>query len=68
MNDFDRFLETQLKDMLDHVVARQPPARRGRLEESDQSALPLLPAEGLGAEAIPVVAPVVTLPVAPGRL
>lgn len=30
MNDFDRFLETQLRQMLDPVVATQPPGRARR--------------------------------------
>jgi len=28
MNDFDRFLERRLRDMLDPVIAVQPPSRR----------------------------------------
>lgn len=31
MNDFDTLLEQELRRMLDPVVARRPPARRGPL-------------------------------------
>lgn len=32
MNDFDRYLEKELKLLLDPVASRRPPARRGRSE------------------------------------
>ena len=58
MNDFDRFLETELKLMLDPVVARRPPARGGQREAItlDQPVLSPVPVETtLVVEAIPVV-------------
>ena len=64
MNDFDRYLEIELRLMLDPVVVRRPPTRRGRR----QAFAPVLPvAEVLALEPIPVVesAVVVTLPVTP---
>ena len=67
MNDFDRYLEDELKHMLDPVVARRPPARRGRLDRVDRPVPPPLAVEGLAAEAILVVEPAVTLPVASVR-
>ncbi len=62
MNDFDRYLEKGLRQMLDPVVASGAPRRRRRTG----SELPLLavvkaPVE-LVAEALPVVEPV-ALPV-----
>ena len=63
MNDFDRYLEIELAQMLDPVVARRPPTRRGRRKPSDEPVLLPLVGEGLAAEAIPVAeAVVVTLP------
>ena len=66
MNDFERYLETELRVMLDPVVARRPPPRRGQLEEAEQPVVPSLPVGGPAVDAIPVVAPVVTVPFAPG--
>ena len=67
MNDFDRFLELELKAMLDSVVASRPPARRGRKQTARLVLLPFA-ADALVAEAIPVVEPaVVNLPVARAR-
>ena len=68
MNDFDRYLEIELKDMLDHVVARRPPARKRSKSAAELVVLPVV-ADGLAAEAIPVVEPlvVVALPVASAR-
>ena len=62
MNDFDRYLESGLRQMLDPVVASGAPRRRRR----SGSGLPLLavvkaPVE-LVAEVLPVVEPV-ALPV-----
>jgi hypothetical protein len=58
MNDFDRYLERELRQMLDPVVTSGAPRRRRRTG----SGLPLLavvkaPIE-LVAEALPVVEPV----------
>src|SRR5689334_9383843 len=40
MNDFDLYLETELRVMLNPVVARRPPARRGRRKEAEQPPRP----------------------------
>ena len=62
MNDFDRYLESGLRRMLDPVVASGAPSRRRRTG----SGLPLLAVVSapvaLMAEALPVVEPV-ALPV-----
>jgi hypothetical protein len=70
MNDFDRLLEIKLRQMLDPVVAVQPP-RRGGLKKDRKPFLaletPLEPIAfgGVVAQAIPVVeTPLVA--VAPG--
>ena len=74
MNDFDRFLELQLRNMLDPVAATPPPDRRGRHERA-----PILAVEppigfvpmgivprGVVAEVIPASEPLpVTVAVAP---
>jgi hypothetical protein len=67
MNDFDRYLEHELKHLLDPVVTRRPPVRRGLLDRVDRPAPPPLVVEGLAAEAIPVVETAVTFPVASVR-
>jgi hypothetical protein len=67
MNDFDRYLETELRVMLNPVVARRPPPRRGRRKEAEQPAAPLVAVDALVVETIPVVVPVVTVPVASAR-
>jgi hypothetical protein len=65
MNDFDRFLELKLRQMLDPVVARRPPSPRGRLRPEK----PILAVIELSAEVIPAVEPaVVTVPVAAAPL
>jgi hypothetical protein len=67
MNDFDRYLELQLRRMLDPVVVTRPPRRKG-LKESPRLLLAVDVARvELVAEAVPVVEPVVALPVAPAR-
>ena len=62
MNDFDRFLETQLKGMLDPVVATRPPVRAERTAATETvlavDAPELIPA----AEAVPVTISVNPLP------
>ena len=61
MNDFDRFLEIKLRDMLDPVVGVQPPARG--LKDGRKPVIKLVVAETVP---VPVVEPVVVaLPVAP---
>jgi hypothetical protein len=67
MDDFDRLLEIQLKLLLDPVVARRPPARKGLPEDTTRPAPLTLTVDALAVEAIPVVGPVATLPVAPAR-
>jgi hypothetical protein len=54
MNDFDRFLEAELKRYLDPVAARRPPARKRRPDRSDRPVTLTLPAEQPAAEALPV--------------
>jgi hypothetical protein len=54
MNDFDRFLEAELRRYLDPVAARRPPARKGRPERSDRPVAITRPAEQPAAEALPV--------------
>ena len=61
MNDFDRFLELQLRQMLDPVVASQPPARRGRLGRilAHEKASVELPVQSMvGVEPVAVTVPV----------
>jgi hypothetical protein len=69
MNDFDRYLEIELKDMLDHVAARRPPARRGRLKPAVEPIKLPVAVERFAVQAIPVVEPVVVvaLPIAAAR-
>ena len=66
MNDFDRFLVLELKEMLDPVVATPAPRRRSRRPEARLSIVMALEAPiDLAAEAIPAVEPLaVTVPVA----
>ena len=65
MNEFDRFLELKLRQMLDPVVATRPPTRRGRLKRPQRPILAVVPAAiELAAEAIPVEPLMVTIPVA----
>jgi len=60
MNDFDRYLEHELRQMLDPVVARRPPTRRGRLGRAVEHAKVELPNEG-----IPAVEPVLVTSAVP---
>ncbi|HET7421625.1 MAG TPA: hypothetical protein VFL27_14700 [Candidatus Dormibacteraeota bacterium] len=65
MNDFDRFLEIELQELLDPVVDRRPPTRRGR---SDRAGVPPIVVETLVPEPVPVVEQVVVaFPVAQAR-
>jgi hypothetical protein len=66
MNDFDQLLELQLRRMLDPVVARRPPVRRGRIKRTPEAILTVKTAViELVADAIPVGEPVaVAIPVA----
>ena len=62
MNDFDRFLETQLRRMLDPVVTTRPPTR-GRGHRAPDPILAVEPPELVGAvEAMPVTVAVTPLP------
>ncbi len=54
MNDFDLFLEQELREMLDPIVAHRPPRRRGR-QSRIEVVLALEPAPvELAVETIPV--------------
>jgi hypothetical protein len=64
MNDFDRFLESELRHMLDHVVATRAP-RRGRTKGRGRPLLALLYPTEPAAEAFPEVAPIPVPVVAP---
>jgi hypothetical protein len=57
MNEFDRFLEQELRLMLDPVVEVQPPARGERLRRLPEPTLALTPA----VEPVPVTVPVTTV-------
>ncbi|TMD17433.1 MAG: hypothetical protein E6I27_14895 [Chloroflexi bacterium] len=69
MNEFDRYLEQNLRHMLDPVVAVQPPVRGGRLKRTRKPILVVKPvALEFVADAIPVAEAVaVTVSVAPFR-
>ena len=59
MNDFDRFLEMQLRHMLDPVVATPAPSRRLRRKRVSQPILTVEVPAGPATEAIPLAEPVV---------
>ena len=59
MNDFDEFLETQLRHMLDPVVATPAPRRSGRRITPRRPILAVEATIELAVEAIPIVEPVV---------
>ena len=63
MNDFDRLLETQLRHMLDPVVAIRPPVR-GRRLKALEPVLAVGPPESapVALEAVPVTVTVTSLP------
>lgn len=64
MNDFDRYLEFELRHMLDPVVARRAPRRGGRKSTlSPLLAVVAVPIE-LARQAVPALEPV-ALPVRP---
>ena len=59
MNDFDRYLEFGLRQMLDPVVASRVPARRRRRKSIGHPLLSVVKAPlDLAAEVEPVVIPV----------
>ena len=68
MNEFDRFLEVELRLMLDPVVVVQPPARGG-LKEPRKPVLAVVPPRiELPADAVGEVEPVrVAVTVAPAH-
>ena len=67
MNDFDRFLEFELRQMLDPVVALSAP-RRGRRKSTGSPLLAVVSASiDLVVDAMPAVEPVV-VPVQPFRI
>jgi hypothetical protein len=56
MNDFDRMLEFELRQMLDRVVATRVPARRDGRKQKSAPFLVVVPAQlELAPEAIAVV-------------
>jgi len=65
MNDFDRYLELNLRVMLDPVVAMPPPSRKGRLSRPEKPILAIVTAAvELPADVIPAIEPaVVAIPV-----
>jgi hypothetical protein len=69
MDDFDKFLDVQLRVMLDPVVATPAPPRRNRRPKARQPILTIVAPIQLAPEAIPVVEPVaVTAPVSSAQL
>src|SRR5690349_19668283 len=73
MNDFDKFLDLQLRHMLDPVVATPAPPRRTRRPRARQRILAIEAASietgAFAPQTIPVVEPVVTaVPVASSQL
>lgn len=63
MNDYDRFLETQLRRMLDPVVATVPPIRRARRVAIEPVLVVVDPPELVQTmEAVPVTIAVTPLP------
>ena len=69
MNYFDRFLDLELRHMLDPVVATPAPPRRSRRPRARQPILTIEATIELASEAIPVVEPaVVAIPVASSPL
>jgi len=58
MNEFDRFLEVELRLMLDPVVVVQPPARGGLKERRKPVLAVVTPTIELRADTVGVVEPV----------
>jgi hypothetical protein len=59
MNDFDKFLDLQLRHMLDPIVATPAPPRRNRRPKAGRLILAVEAPFELAPEAIPVVEAVV---------
>lgn len=69
MNDFDKFLDLELRHMLDPVVATPAPPRRSRPPRARQPILAVEATIELVPQAMPAVEPVaVTLPIAASQL
>jgi hypothetical protein len=69
MNDFDQFLEIELRHILDPVVATSAPTRRSRRTKARMPILAVEASIDLTADATPAVEPVpVTVPVAASHL
>jgi hypothetical protein len=67
MNDFDRFLEFELRQMLDPVVVCGPPRRRTRKKAGDRPLLavikaPLDLALEVAVEPVPITVQPVSIP------
>ena len=61
MNDFDRFLEHNLRLMLDPVVEALPPGRRRRVGQTKPVLAVIPPAIETAIEPVPVTVPVTPL-------
>jgi len=69
MDDFDKYLDLQLRRMLDPVVATPAPPRRSPRPRAWQPILGIEAPIERAPDVIPVVEPVVvTVPVAPAQL
>jgi len=69
MNDFDKFLDLQLRHMLDPVVATPAPPRRSRPPKARKPVLAVQASIELVPEVVPAVEPLMaTVPVASSRL
>jgi hypothetical protein len=68
MNDFDKFLELELRHMLDLVVATTAPARGSHRRRARRPILRVEVAVAELAEVIPVEPAVVPIPVATPQL
>ncbi|HUZ86677.1 MAG TPA: hypothetical protein VNF26_06950 [Candidatus Baltobacterales bacterium] len=69
MNDFDRLLQIELRQLLDPVVATPAPTRKGQPKRKRFALRALTSQVELMAGAIPTVEPApVTVPVAVARL
>lgn len=67
MNDFDRYLEFELRQILDPVVATKPPRRGGRKSAGSPFLAVVSASIDLVVDAMPAVEPVI-VPVQPYRL
>lgn len=69
MNEFDRYLETNLRRMLDPVVSSRVPVRRARPKSAPRPFLAIeAPRLEMAAETIPVGEPaVIVIPIHAGQ-